>query len=296
MQSKVIFTDNKDPLLVTYLRDISKYKILDSSEINELIIEAQKGNDAARNKVVNSNLRFVVTIAKQFQHRGIPLMDLIEAGNLGLIYSVDKFNVDKGFTFLSYAVWWIKQFIYKSIYWNSKVVRLPMSQQLLVNSITSTIESFIKEHHRNPSPVEISELTNISLDQVDFLAQFSSKVVSVDDYIGGDEENNQIIDLIKSCSLTYQDTQLPIICDNLKLLIDFNPKDNKEPDELELSGGTIEISPEEIFDVYPLVPEIKIKIPKDDSLSIAEQLIVKAKMNVCIETDGEISIWGGNKQ
>lgn len=206
MQSKVIFTDNKDPLLVTYLRDISKYKILDSSEINELIIEAQKGNDAARNKVVNSNLRFVVTIAKQFQHRGIPLMDLIEAGNLGLIYSVDKFNVDKGFTFLSYAVWWIKQFIYKSIYWTSKIVRLPMSQQLLVNSITSTIESFIKEHHRNPSPMEISELTNIPLDQVDFLAQFSSKVVSVDDYIGGDEENNQICDIIPDNNVPLDDS------------------------------------------------------------------------------------------
>lgn len=205
MQSKVIFTDNKDPLLVTYLRDISKYKILDSSEINELIIEAQKGNDAARNKIVNSNLRFVVTIAKQFQHRGVPLMDLIEAGNLGLIYSVDKFNVDKGFTFLSYAVWWIKQFIYKSIYWTSKVVRLPMSQQLLVNSITSTIESFIKEHHRNPSPMEISELTNIPLDQVDFLAQFSSKVVSVDDYIGGDEENNQICDIIPDNNVPLDD-------------------------------------------------------------------------------------------
>ena len=205
MQSKVIFTDNKDPLLVTYLRDISKYKILDSSEINELIIEAQKGNDIARNKVVNSNLRFVVTIAKQFQHRGVPLMDLIEAGNLGLIYSVDKFNVDKGFTFLSYAIWWIKQFIYKSIYWTSKVVRLPMSQQLLVNSITSTIESFIKEHHRNPSPVEISELTNIPLDQVDFLAQFSSKVVSVDDYIGGDEENNQICDIIPDNNVPLDD-------------------------------------------------------------------------------------------
>ena len=205
MQSKVIFTDNKDPLLVTYLRDISKYKILDSSEINELIIEAQKGNDIARNKVVNSNLRFVVTIAKQFQHRGVPLMDLIEAGNLGLIYSVDKFNVDKGFTFLSYAIWWIKQFIYKSIYWTSKVVRLPMSQQLLVNSITSTIESFIKEHHRNPSPMEISELTNIPLDQVDFLAQFSSKVVSVDDYIGGDEENNQICDIIPDNNVPLDD-------------------------------------------------------------------------------------------
>lgn len=205
MQSKVIFTDNKDPLLVAYLRDISKYKILDSSEINELIIMAQQGDGIARNKVVNSNLRFVVTIAKQFQHRGVPLMDLIEAGNEGLIYSVDKFDVNKGVTFLSYAIWWIKQFIYKSIYWTSKVVRLPMSQQLLVNTITNTIESFIKEHHRHPSPMEISELTNIPLDQVDFLAQFSSKVVSVDDYIGGDEENNQICDIIPDNNIPLDD-------------------------------------------------------------------------------------------
>lgn len=204
-QNKIIFTDTKDPLLVAYLRDISKYKILDSSEINELIIEAQKGNDIARNKVVNSNLRFVVTIAKQFQHRGVPLMDLIEAGNLGLIYSVDKFDINKGVTFLSYAVWWIKQFIYKSIYWTSKIVRLPMSQQLLVNTIINTIDEFIKEHHRNPSSLEISELTNIPEDQVDFLAQFSNKVISVDDYIRGDEENIQICDTIPDLNIPLDD-------------------------------------------------------------------------------------------
>ena len=204
-QNKIIFTDTKDPLLVAYLRDISKYKILDSSEINELIIEAQKGNNIARNKVVNSNLRFVVTIAKQFQHRGIPLMDLIEAGNEGLIYSVDKFDINKGVTFLSYAVWWIKQFIYKSIYWTSKIVRLPMSQQLLVNTIINTIDEFIKEHHRNPSSLEISELTNIPEDQVDFLAQFSNKVISVDDYIRGDEENIQICDTIPDLNIPLDD-------------------------------------------------------------------------------------------
>jgi hypothetical protein len=142
--------------------------------------------------------------------------------------------------------------------------------------------------------IDLSNLMNSNTDSED--EEEPKDILGRTEAPNSDEENNQIIDLIKSCSLTYQDTQLPIICDNLKLLIDFNPKDNKEPDELELSGGTIEISPEEIFDVYPLVPEIKIKIPKGDSLSIAEQLIVKAKMNVCIETDGEISIWGGNKQ
>jgi hypothetical protein len=89
---------------------------------------------------------------------------------------------------------------------------------------------------------------------------------------------------------------LPIICDNLKLIIDFNPEDDKAPNELKLSGGTMKIEPEDILEVYPLIPQIKIKIPKNESLSVAEELILKANLNLCIETDGEISIWGGNKQ
>ena len=196
MNKKQSFTDHSDDLLVAYLKDISKYKILSSSEINELITLAQSGDRIARDKVVNSNLRFVVTVAKQFQGRGIPLMDLIESGNLGLIYSIDKFSTERGVTFLSYAIWWIKQFIYKSIYWHSKEIRLPMSQQLLVNEITNTIENFIKINYRTPTSVEISELTGIPSDQIDFLAQFSNKMVSVDDFIGGDEDNNQICDII----------------------------------------------------------------------------------------------------
>ena len=105
-----------------------------------------------------------------------------------------------------------------------------------------------------------------------------------------------LVDLVKSCSLNYYDTQLPIVCDNLKLIIDFNPEDDKAPNELKLSGGTLKIEPEDILEVYPLIPQIKIKIPKNESLSVAEELILKAKLNLCIETDGEISIWGGNKQ
>ena len=110
-----------------------------------------------------------------------------------------------------------------------------------------------------------------------------------------DEENNQIIDLIESCSLTYKDTNLPFVCENLKLLIDFNPNDKKAPTELSLSGGTIKISPEEIFDIYPLVPEIKLKIPKGDSLSVAQKLTLKANLSICLETNDEISLFGGKK-
>lgn len=196
MIKKVIFTDRSDSLLTAYLRDISRYKILECSEINELIEKAQQGDKIAREKVVNANLRFVVTVAKQFQNRGLPLMDLISSGNEGLMKAVDKFDTKRGVTFLSYAIWWIRQSIYNSIYWQAKEIRLPMSQQLLVNTITDCIDKFLKEHHRNPSSIEISEITEIPVEQIDFLAQFSNKLVSVDDFIGGDDENSQVCDII----------------------------------------------------------------------------------------------------
>lgn len=110
--------------------------------------------------------------------------------------AVDKFDTERGVTFLSYAIWWIKQSIYNSIYWQSREIRLPMSQQLLINTITDTIDQFLKEHHRMPSSIEIADITDIPVEQIDFLAQYSNKLVSVDDFIGGDEENSQVCDII----------------------------------------------------------------------------------------------------
>lgn len=196
MPKKVIFTDRSNSLLASYLKDISKYKILDPDEIVKLVKSAQEGDSIAKEKVVQSNLRFVVTIAKQFQNRGIPLMDLISSGNEGLIKAIDKFDVTRGVTFLSYAVWWIRQSIYNSIYWQAREIRLPMSQQLLVISILDAINKFLQTNCRNPSSEEISEITGIPRDQIDYLSQFSNKLVSVDDFIGGDEENSQVCDII----------------------------------------------------------------------------------------------------
>lgn len=196
MSKKIIFTDRSDSLLTSYLKNISKYKILDSDEVTRLICEAQKGDDVAREQVIKSNLRFVVTIAKQFQNRGIPLMDLISSGNEGLMKAIDKFDPERGVTFLSYAVWWIRQSIYNSIYWQAREIRLPISQQLLVISILDATNKFLQSHDRNPSSEEISEMTDIPREQIDYLAQFSNKLVSVDDFIGGDEENSQVCDII----------------------------------------------------------------------------------------------------
>ena len=196
MTKKIIYTDYKDELLNSYLKDIAKYKVLDSSEVAILISKAQAGDEKARNQVITSNLRFVVTIAKQYQNRGIPLMDLISAGTEGLIKSVDKFDVNKGTVFLTYAGWWIKQCIYNTIYAYGEEIRLPISQRLLVIKILDTTTKFIQTHSRNPSIEELSELTGIETSQIDFLSQFSNKVLSIDDYVGGDEEGNQLCDVI----------------------------------------------------------------------------------------------------
>lgn len=194
---KVIFTDRSDSLLNSYLKDVSRYKVLDASTIKELITKAQKGDQQAKDKVVLSNLRFVVMIAKQFQNRGIPLIDLISVGNSGLIHAVDKFDLNKEVTFLTYAVWWVKQAIYNSIYWQGREIRLPMSQQAIVLKLMKATNEFNQANNRNPSTVELSKLTGISEEQIDYLAQFSNRLVSVDDFIGNDEDGgNQISDII----------------------------------------------------------------------------------------------------
>lgn len=196
MSKKVIFTDYKDDLLNSYLKDISKYKVLDTSEVAILISRAQQGDEAARTKVITSNLRFVVTIAKQYQNRGVPLMDLIAAGTEGLIKSVDKFDVTRGTVFLTYAGWWIKQCIYNTIYAHGEEIRLPISQRLIVIKILDATNKFLQTHSRNPSVEELVELTGVDAAQIDFLSQYSNKLLSIDDFIGGDEEGNQLCDVI----------------------------------------------------------------------------------------------------
>ena len=196
MSKKIIFTDYKDDLLNSYLKDIAKFKVLDSSEVAILISRAQSGDTIARERVIQSNLRFVVTIAKQFQNRGIPLMDLISAGNCGLIKSIDKFDSSKGTVFLTYAGWWIKQCIYNTIYAHGEEIRLPISQRLLVIKILDETNKFIQTHSRNPSTEELAEITGIEASQIDYLSQFSNKVLTIDDFIGNDEEGNKLCDVI----------------------------------------------------------------------------------------------------
>ena len=192
----IIFTDHTDPVLTAYLKEISKFPIYPANEIVKFIEKAQNGDLEARDIVVRSNLRFVVTIAKQWQGRGVPLMDLISEGNNGLLYAIEKFDINRGTPFISYAVHWIKQYIYQAIYWTGREIRLPVSQQVKIIQLLKAEADFAKSNLRNPSPSELSEITGIDEEDINFLSQFSNKLISVDDFLGGDPENNQVCDVI----------------------------------------------------------------------------------------------------
>lgn len=196
MSKPIIFTDHTDPVLTAYLKEISKFPIYPANEIVKFIEKAQNGDLEARDIVVRSNLRFVVTIAKQWQGRGVPLMDLISEGNNGLLYAIEKFDVNRGTPFISYAVHWIKQYIYQAIYWTGREIRLPVSQQVKIIQLLKAEADFAKSNLRNPSPSELSEITGIDEEDINFLSQFSNKLISVDDFLGGDSENNQVCDVI----------------------------------------------------------------------------------------------------
>jgi RNA polymerase primary sigma factor len=265
MAKKVIYTDYKDELLNSYLKDIAKYKVLDSSEVAILISKAQAGDEKAREKVITSNLRFVVTIAKQFQNRGIPLMDLISAGTEGLIKSVDKFDVSRGTVFLTYAGWWIKQCIFNTIYAHSGNIRLPISQRLLLIKILDTTNEYVQKYSRNPSVEELSELTDIDVSNINFLLQFTNKSLSLDDYIG-DEEGNQLCDVIPDNSpLLDEQINKKLVIDNLDEMLDTLT--DREHDLLRmLFGVDMEpVDPLVIADMYGVGKE-RIRQMKEEAL------------------------------
>ena len=266
MTKKIIYTDYKDELLNSYLKDISKYKVLNSSEIAVLISKAQAGDEDARTKVITSNLRFVVTIAKQFQNRGVPLMDLISAGTEGLIKSVDKFDVNKGTVFLTYAGWWIKQCIYNTIYAHGEEIRLPISQRLLVIKILDETNKFIQQHARNPSSIELAEITGIEASQIEFLSQFSNKLVSVDDYVGGDDEGTQVCDVIPDNELPLDDQiNRKLVFENLDHML--NALSDREHDLIRMlfGIGMDPVEPLQIADMFGVGKE-RIRQMKESAL------------------------------
>lgn len=217
-----ILNENSDTLK-DYFKDINRYSILTAEEENRIAKLAKSGNDKAREKLINSNLKFVVTCAKQYTGQGVTLMDLIQAGNYGLVSAVERFDPDRGYRFLSFAVWYIRREIIKALYNNGRTIRYPVTYITKITKVKKAYDDFITKNQRDPSDEELIELTNLTQKQYNSVIMDKSYCQSLDTPLN--DGNTTLEDTISESIIPFSDTfTIDAINDSLKIL---NPREKK---------------------------------------------------------------------
>ncbi len=201
-------TNRDSKSLERYLQEVSKEPMVTAEEEVELAKRIKEGDEVALRRLVNANLRFVISTAKQYQHHGLKLEDLINEGNLGLIEAAKRFDETKGFKFISYAVWWIRQSILKAIGEQSRLVRIPSNRINDIRKIAETASQLGQEFEREATEEEISEILSMNSTNVRNIISFSSKHVSIDAPIGNDDENGSMVNMM-------EDDEMPEPMDHL---------------------------------------------------------------------------------
>ena len=200
-------TNRESESLDKYLQEIGKEELLSTDEEVELAQRIRKGDRKALERLTKANLRFVVSVAKQYQNQGLSLSDLINEGNLGLIKAAEKFDETRGFKFISYAVWWIRQSILQAIAEQSRIVRLPLNQVGAVNKINREANRFEQEHERRPSTEELAEKIDLPEEKIDDALHVGGHHVSADaPFVDG--EDNSLLDVLVNDDAPMADRQL----------------------------------------------------------------------------------------
>lgn len=249
-------TNRESASLDKYLQEIGHEELLTTDEEVELAQRIRKGDQRALERLTKANLRFVVSVAKQYQNQGLSLPDLINEGNVGLIKAAEKFDETRGFKFISYAVWWIRQSILQAIAEQSRLVRLPLNQVGSVNKITRELNKFEQEHERKPSVDEIAERVDLPEDKIADAMKANSRHVSMDAPIA-DGEDSSMIDFLSGDS-SNTDRELAIeslkaeVSRILKLLTD---KEQKVLRAFFGIDGSPEMTLDEIGEKYNLTRE-----------------------------------------
>lgn len=181
-----------DDILSTYLKEINKIPLLTREEENDLAAKAKAGDKAARERIVNANLRFVVNIAKKYRHSGMDLSDLISEGNVGLLTAIDKFDAQKGCRFISYAVWWIRQSILKAIYERKDAIRLPLNRVNELIKIKNAKKNLVCHKSEEQEIRDIAESLGMESDTVRDLLNVSREMISLDASVQGKEEEDSV--------------------------------------------------------------------------------------------------------
>lgn len=201
-----------------YLNDISRIPMITENEEVDLAVRIRQGDTKALERLVSANLRFVVSVAKQYQSRGLNLHDLINEGNVGLVRAASKFDETRGFKFISYAVWWIRQGIIQALAEKSRMVRLPLNKINVINKINKASSQFEQNNERVPTAEEITELIDFSLSEIQICLNLSSWAISMDEPLNGGDGDLNMYDTMSSQEFGRPEEKL--IKDSLQLEID----------------------------------------------------------------------------
>lgn len=249
-------TNRESASLDKYLQEIGKEDLITVEEEVELAQRIRKGDQRALEKLTRANLRFVVSVAKQYQNQGLSLPDLINEGNLGLIKAAEKFDETRGFKFISYAVWWIRQSILQALAEQSRIVRLPLNQVGSLNKINKAYSRFEQEHERRPSPEELAETLDLPAEKVADTLRVSGRHISVDaPFVEG--EDNSLLDVLINDDSPVADRTL--INESLSTEVEraLSTLTERERDIIKLFFGinTQEMTLEEIGEKFGLTRE-----------------------------------------
>ncbi|PRY97353.1 RNA polymerase sigma factor RpoD/SigA [Marinilabilia salmonicolor] len=195
-------TNRESPSLDKYLHEIGKVQLITAEEEVALAKKIRQGDEKALGELINANLRFVVSVAKQYQNQGLSLPDLINEGNLGLIKAAQRFDETRGFKFISYAVWWIRQSILQALAEQARIVRLPLNKIGSVNKVNNTFARLEQEFQREPTPEEIGDILEMAPKDVKEALKVSNRHISMDAPLKPDEENTLYDVLLASDSVS----------------------------------------------------------------------------------------------
>ena len=249
-------TNRESDSLDKYLQERGHEELISVEEEVELAQRIKKGDRKALEKLTKANLRFVVSVAKQYQNQGLSLQDLINEGNVGLIKAAEKFDETRGFKFISYAVWWIRQSILQAIAEQSRIVRLPVNQVGSVNKINKILNKFEQENERRPSINEIAEKTDLPEDKIEDAIKVTGRHISVDaPFVDG--EDNSLLDLLTNSDMPTVDNELVKESLRAEIAEALQFLNERERNVIEAFFGInqMEMTLEEIGDKYGLTRE-----------------------------------------
>ena len=253
-------TNRESASLDKYLQEIGKEDLITVEEEVDLAQRIKKGDKEALEKLTRANLRFVVSVAKQYQNQGLSLPDLINEGNLGLIKAAEKFDETRGFKFISYAVWWIRQSILQAIAENSRLVRLPLNKISSINKVNKFFFRLEQEFQREPTAEEIAQKMDIPEKEVKDSMRISNRPLSMDAPLTTDEDSSSLYDVMITGDNAIPDAEREMNADSLRTEIDRYLTILDERDALILRmyyglGGYTAMSLEEIGDRVGLTSE-----------------------------------------